>query len=55
MAKKYYIPLMTSKIIMFTEIESISIEDGSKVKNSWGISTHYLNNWFQYHPEKKNR
>jgi hypothetical protein len=46
---------MTSKTMMFTDIQEISIEDGSKVTNSWGISTYYLNNWFQYHPDKKNR
>lgn len=53
--KKYYIPLMTSKTIMFSEMKAIRIEDASKVNNSWGINTNYLNNWFQYDPNRKNK
>ncbi len=53
--KKYYIPLMTSKTVLFSEIRSISIEDASRVKASWGIDTHHLNNWFQYDPKRKNK
>lgn len=52
---KYYIPLMTSKTILFNEIKTIGIEDASKVNNSWGIDTHHLNNWFQYDPDRKKK
>lgn len=53
--KRYYQPLMTSKTVLYSEVQSVSIEDGTKVKNSWGISTNYLNNWFQYDPNRKNK
>lgn len=53
--KKYYMPLMTSKTILFNEMKTISIEDASNVNNTWGINTHHLNNWFQYDPERKDK
>lgn len=53
--KKYYQPLMTSKTIMFQEMKTISIEDAKNVNNSWGINSHYLNNWFSYDKERKNK
>jgi len=53
--KKYYQPLMTSKTIMFQEMKTISIEDAKNVNNSWGINSHFLNNWFSYDKERKNK
>jgi hypothetical protein len=53
--KKYYMPLMTSKTVLFSDVKAISIEDATKVNNSWGINGHYLNNWFQYDPDRKNK
>lgn len=53
--KKYYQPLMTSKTIMFEDVKTISIEDARNVNNSWGINTHYLNNWFSYDANRKNK
>lgn len=53
--KKYYMPLMTSKTILFSEIKTISIEDASHVNSKWGLNTRLLNNWFQYDPDRKNK
>ena len=53
--KKYYFPLGTSKTIFFNEMKKISIEDASKVNHTWGLSTHFLNNWFHFDSERKNR
>jgi hypothetical protein len=53
--KKYYQPLMTSKTVLFSDLKTISIEDATKVNNSFGINTHHLNNWFQYDPDRKNK
>lgn len=53
--KKYYMPLMTSKTVLFQDIKCISIEDATKVNNTWGLNTRYLNNWFQYDSDRKNK
>ena len=53
--KKYYIPLMTSKTVMFNQMRTISIEDARKINKSWGIDANHLNNWFQYDPDRKNK
>ncbi len=53
--KKYYIPLMTSKTVMFNEMRTISIEDARNINKSWGIDSNHLNNWFQYDPDRKNK
>lgn len=53
--KKYYIPLMTSKTVMFDEMRTISIQDCRKINKSWGIDTHHMNNWFQYDSDRKNK
>lgn len=40
---------------MFNEMKAIRIEDATKVNNSWGVNTNYLNNWFQYDPKRKGK
>lgn len=40
---------------MFEDVKTISIEDARNVNNSWGINTHYLNNWFSYDANRKNK
>lgn len=44
--KKYYFPLATSKTILFSDVESVEINSTEGVSNRWGVSTKYLNNWF---------
>ena len=53
--KKYYVPLMTSKTILFEEVKKSSIEDATKVNNAWGVNGDHLNNWFSYDPKRKDK
>ncbi len=49
--------MATSKTIMFSEIESVEINNTEGVNHRWGVCTKYLNNWFNLDPkrgEKKN-
>ncbi len=36
-------------------MQKISIEDGKNVNNTYGLNTRYLNNWFQYDPDRKKK
>ena len=36
-------------------MSKISIEDGKGVNNSWGMSMRYLNNWFHFDSERKDK
>jgi len=53
--KKYYFPLATSRTILFSEIESVSLIDSEEVNHRWGVCRKYLNNWFPLDTERKNR
>lgn len=53
--QKYYFPLATSKTIMFSDIEKITIEDGSSVNHRWGPSASFLNNWFHLDNNRKKK
>lgn len=52
---KYYFPLATSKTIMFTDIERVTLEDGIGAGQNWGLCTKYLNNWFPLDRSRKNK
>ena len=43
---KYFFPLPTSRTIMFTDIDQITLESTMDVTTPWGPSSHHLNNWF---------
>ena len=53
--RKYYVPLMTSKTILFSEMRKIRIEDASEVNTFWGTNGLLLNNWFNYDPQRKKK
>lgn len=44
--KKYYFPLATSKTIMLSEIDKVTLLDSQGVTHRWGICGKFLNNWF---------
>lgn len=52
---KYYFPLATSKTILFSDIERVSLLDAEGVNHRWGTCGKYLNNWFPYDSERKNK
>ena len=52
---KYYFPLATSKTIMFSEIERISLLSADGVNHKWGLCTKHLNNWFPLDSKRKNK
>ena len=52
---KYYFPLATSKTILFSDIETLSLISSEGVTHKWGITSKYLNNWFPYDPERKKK
>lgn len=52
---KYYFPLATSKTIMFSDIDKVSLEDAAEVDHSWGVCGKYLNNWFPLDRTRKNK
>ncbi len=52
---KYYFPLATSKTILFSDIETVSLIDSEGVNHKWGVSTKYLNNWFPYDTDRKKK
>jgi len=53
--KKYFFPLATSKTILFTEIERVTLNSSEGVTHRWGLSTKYLNNWFPWDNNRKNK
>lgn len=53
--RKYYFPLGTSKTILISDIEAIGLHSSEGVTHSWGVSTKYLNNWFPYDANRKNK
>jgi len=53
--KKYYIPLATSKTILISEIERVGLYNSEGVTHRWGICAKYLNNWFPYDGNRKNK
>lgn len=53
--KKYYFPLATSKTLLYSEIEKISLEDALNVRHKWGPCTHFLNSWFHYDANRSNK
>ncbi len=52
---KYYFPLATSKTIMFSDVEKVALIDSEGVTHSWGVCGKYLNNWFPYDSDRKNK
>lgn len=52
---KYYFPLATSKTIFFSDIHSVSLNSSEGVTHRWGVSAKYLNNWFPYDSDRKNK
>jgi hypothetical protein len=52
---KYYFPLATSKTILFSDIESVSLIVSEGVSHVWGICGRYLNNWFPYDSKRRFR
>jgi len=52
---KYFFPLATSKTIMFSDIETIAMQDAEGVDHRWGLSTKYLNNWFPLDNDRKKK
>jgi len=53
--KKYFFPLATSKTILFTEIERVTMNSSEGVTHRWGLSAKYLNNWFPLDNNRKNK
>ena len=43
---KYFFPIPSSRLIMFKDIDKITLENALNVTTKWGPSTHFLNNWF---------
>ena len=43
---RYFFPLATSKTIMISDIEMVSLIDAEGVNHRWGTCQKYLNNWF---------
>lgn len=52
---KYYFPLATSRTIMFSEMEKITLESCLNVRHKWGLSTHFANNWFHYDGKRRGK
>lgn len=52
---KYYFPLATSRTILFTDIQKITLEPCLNVRHKWGPSTHFMNNWFHYDAKRRNK
>lgn len=53
--KKYYFPLATSKTIMFSDIERVTLLSSDGVTHTWGLTSKYLNNWFPWDSNRKNK
>lgn len=53
--RKYYFPLATSRTILYTEVDWIVMEDAQGVDQTWGVSRKWLNNWFPYDADRKNK
>jgi len=52
---KYYFPLATSKTILFSEIERVTLNSSEGVDHRWGLCGKYLNNWFPLDSNRKNK
>ena len=52
---KYYFPLATSRNILPSEIERVTVYDSKEVTHRWGLCTKYLNNWFPLDTNRKNK
>lgn len=53
--KKYYFPLPTSRSILYTEIEKISLGSSLHFNQKWGLSTHGMKNWFPLDSQRRNK
>ena len=53
--KKYYFPLATSKTILISDIERVGLYSSEGVAHRWGVCGKYLNNWFPYDGNRKNK
>lgn len=53
--KKYYFPLATSKTIMISDIERVTLHSSEGVEHRWGVCGKYLNNWFPYDGSRKSK
>lgn len=51
--KKYYFPLATSKTIMISDIDRVTLHSSEGVEHRWGVCGKYLNNWFPYDGNRK--
>lgn len=52
---KYYFPLATSKTILFSDIEHVTMIDTDGVTHTWGVCPKYLNNWFHMDRNRKSK
>jgi len=52
---KYFFPLATSKTILFNDIERVVLHSSEGVTHRWGITTKYMNNWFPWDNNRKNK
>lgn len=52
---KYYFPLATSKTILIDEIDRLTLQNAEGVQHYWGFCMKYLNNWFPFDCERKNK
>jgi hypothetical protein len=52
---KYFFPLATSKTILFSDIATVGLISTDGVTHRWGICGKYLNNWFPYDNDRKNK
>lgn len=53
--KKYYFPLATSKTIMISDIDRVTLHSSEGVEHRWGVCGKYLNNWFPYDGNRKSK
>ena len=52
---KYYFPLATSRTILFSEIQQVSLLSSEGVTHRWGLCSKHLNNWFPLDTNRKNK
>lgn len=52
---KYYFPLATSRTILYSDIEKVTFESCLNVRHKWGLSTHFLNNWFHFDAKRRGK
>ena len=53
--KKYYFPLPTSRSILYSEIEKITLGSSLHFNQKWGIAGHDMNNWFPLDSNRKGK